>query len=229
MNAMKTKLTLGLTLTLALATGSVDGARNRPMMTGDYLEVRSCDIYTGACVANAEMNLSGREGMMVWSIREGMWRGQRLDGLKVIAVLRTDSTLADVHFHRPDGQAVLIVDQRADPRQREALVDFAKSKAGALLKNVAAVKTASIESALGSCVTGSCATVKAGDIVEISTRCLGGKDHLCGNEENYYPPLTEVEHARSVYTEIASFKSPELKVTWEIAGKRSAYVGQFAY
>ena len=63
--------------------------------------------------------------------------------------------------------------------------------------------------------------------MEISTRCLDGKDHLCGNEENFYPPLTSLVRAQSVFTELAAFRSPELNVTWELAGKRSAYIGAF--
>ena len=85
-----------------------------------------------------------------------------------------------------------------------------------------------VEVALGKCSSGSCASVKAGNLVEISTRCLGGKDHLCGNEENFYPPLTKVEGALSAYTELASFKGRGLNLTWELTGKRSAYLGTFA-
>jgi hypothetical protein len=70
--------------------------------------------------------------------------------------------------------------------------------------------------------------VKAGDLVEISTRCLGGNDHLCGNEENYYPPLTKVNGASSAYTELAAFRGRDLNATWELVGRRSAYLGTFA-
>ena len=81
---------------------------------------------------------------------------------------------------------------------------------------------------MGKCTSGSCATVKAGNLVEISTRCLGGKDHLCGNEENFYPPLTKVAGAFSAYTELAAFRGPGLNMTWQLADKRSAYLGTFA-
>jgi hypothetical protein len=212
----------------ACAAGLATASRPQPSIAGDYLEVRSCDVFTGSCVANAEMGLSGREGMMVWSIRAGSWQGTKLDGLKVIAVVRTDNTLGDMRYQPLDGRAVLIVDEKANRSQREALIEFVKSQAGSLVKSVAAVKFAPIESAVGTCASGSCARVKAGSWVEISTRCLGGKDHLCGNEENFYPPLTTVEHPLSVFTELASFQSPELNATWEMTDKRSAYVASFA-
>ena len=61
---MKAKLGF-LILTLA-AVCSLSAKSLTPTISGDYLEVRSCDVYTGPCVANAEMNLSGKEGMLVW-------------------------------------------------------------------------------------------------------------------------------------------------------------------
>ena len=70
--------------------------------------------------------------------------------------------------------------------------------------------------------------VKAGDLVEINTRCLGNHDHLCGNEETYYPPLTSVEHAIPAFTERASFKGSGLNLTWESTGQRSAFVASFS-
>lgn len=223
---MKTKVTLALT-TLALAL-TLPAKQPTLAISGDYLEVRSCDIYTGACVANSEMGLSGKEGMLVWRVKHGAWKGATLDGLTVAAVLRTDTTLGDVSLHPGDGRAVLIIDSRANRSQREALADFARAQAGKLVRDIVAVKTAPMEVKLGQCASGSCATVKAGDLLEISTRCLNGKDHLCGNEENYYPPLTKVNGAFSAYTDLAAFHGRDLNATWELAGRRSAYIATFA-
>src|SRR6185436_629240 len=74
---MKKKLTFAI---LALAVGALVAKQSAPRLSGDYLEVRSCDVYTGPCVGNAEMGLSGREGILVWSVREGSWKGTALDG-----------------------------------------------------------------------------------------------------------------------------------------------------
>jgi hypothetical protein len=227
---MKTKLIVGIAAVIAsvaFATG-LKAARTQSSLSGNYLEVRSCDIYTGSCVANSEMGLSGREGMLVWTVRSGEWKGTRLDGLTVMAVLRTHDTLGDMRYEPRDGQAVLIVDRRANRYQHDALVDFAKNAAGPLVKSITAVRSEPIETAMGTCSSGSCAKVKAGNLVEISTRCLGGKDHLCGNEENFYPPLTAVQNPLSVYTELAAYKGSDLNVTWELTGKRSAYIAEFA-
>ena len=218
-----TTLVLGAGLALTSATTPV-----HPTISGDYLETRSCDVYTGPCFANAEVGLTGKEGILVWSIREGSWQGVSLQGLTVIAALKTDSTLGDVQFQPRQADAVLIVDSRATTAQQKALVDFARTMGGSLVGNVADIRSTTIEANIGGCAKAGCAKVKAGDLVEISTRCLGGEDHLCGNEETYYPPLTTIENAHPAYTEIASFAGKALDLTWATADKRSAFIGTFA-
>src|SRR2546421_16306 len=92
------------------------------------------EFSTGLCFANAEMNVTGKEGILVWSVREGNWRGTSLGGLSVIAVVCTDGTLGDVRYQPRAGKAVLIVDENADAAQRQALSDLARSLAGNLIK-----------------------------------------------------------------------------------------------
>ena len=214
---------------LMVAMVSLQAAKpSVPTISGDYLEVRSCDVYTGPCFANSEMGLTGKEGIMVWSVRDGNWKGTSLEGLSVIAVVRTDGTLGDLHYQPRSGKAVLIVDARANSEQRIALTDLACSLAGKLIKEVVEIKTSRMEVALGTCAKAGCASVKAGGLVEISTRCLGGKDHLCGNEQTFYPPLTNVNGAYPVYMELAAYRGNGLDLTWEWTGQRSAFLGAFA-
>jgi hypothetical protein len=223
---MKMKLSIAV-LALAAATASASTQPAPTTIAGDYLEVRSCDVYTGPCFANAEMGLSGKEGMLVWAVRKGTWNGVKLDGLNVIAVVRTDGTLGDLRYQPRHGKAVLIVDRTATPKQRDALTDFARAMAGGLISEVAEVKTAPMEVAIGTCGKKGCASVKAGKLVEITTRCLGGKDHLCGNEETFYPPLTDVKDAAPAFAELASFEGSGLDLTWAMVEKRNAFIASF--
>src|SRR5690348_11118218 len=123
---MKRNLLIVSTLAAA-ALSAFAGNLSSPAISGDYLEVRSCDVYTGPCFANAEMGLTGKEGMLVWKVRQGLWRGTSLDGLSVIAVIQTDDTLGDMHYQPRVGRAVLIVDAKADTQQKAALTDLAKT------------------------------------------------------------------------------------------------------
>ena len=73
-------------------------------------------------------------------------------------------------------------------------------------------------------------TVKmlAGNLARVETRSLCAGDHLCGNEEVYYPPLTRVIHAMPAYTLVESFHGQGLGVVWDREGARSAFVGSFS-
>src|SRR5205823_11075631 len=103
--------------------------------------------------------------VMVWSVRNGSWKGVALDGLNVIAVVRTDDTMGDLQYQPRSGPAVLITDAAADAKQKEALTDFARSIAGKLIQTVVGVRTAKMEVAIGTCATAGCASVKAGNLV----------------------------------------------------------------
>ena len=195
---------------------------------GDYIEVRSCDVYTGPCFANGEMGLVGKEAILVWSVREGTWNDVALDGLSVIAVVRTDQTLGDQRYQSRSGKALLIADAEADAKQRRALTDLAQTLACGLIEEVVEVKSSEIEVKVASCSKSGCASVKAGELVEVSTRCLGGQDHICGNEETFYPPLTPVQAAAPAFTQLAAFRDDALNCTWESVGGRSAFIGRFS-
>jgi hypothetical protein len=206
-------------------------------ISGDYLEARTSDVYTGPCFANGEVNLAGREAVVAWHVSEGSWKGVAVDGLAVVAAVRAAATLGDPFGDPYPAHAVVVVDERATPEQRDALVGFAREMAGDLLGDVVSVTSAPIEMAVvggghdhahhvGS--VGGSATLKAGDLVELRTRSLNHGDHLCGNEEVYYPPLTPVENAVPAVTLAHSFRGAGLGMTWSSPDKRSAFVARFS-
>jgi len=196
---------------------------------GSYVEVRSCDVYTGPCFANGEMNLCGREAIMCWSIHGGAFDGVNLDGLNVIAVVQADNTLGDVNRFPQPSRSVLIVDQHASAEQHGALVRFVEQKAGNVLGETTRVDSAAIQvETCPQCKKGGCAKVHAGDLVHIETRCLTCKDCVCGNEELYYPPLTKVDDPRPGYTTMAVFHGAGLGIWFDDANRRSAYLASFS-
>src|SRR5947209_14142434 len=92
-------------------------------LTGKYVEARTCDVYTAPCFANAEMNLSGKHAVMAWKIDKGTIDDVRLDGLGVIAIVAASDTLG-LQQTGP-AKALVIVDERADKSQKEALLSLA--------------------------------------------------------------------------------------------------------
>ncbi|MCI0418522.1 MAG: DUF1326 domain-containing protein [Acidobacteria bacterium] len=207
---------------------STVSAASAGKIRGDYLETRSADVYAGACVANSEVNLSGDQAILAWHIKEGSWNGVVLDGLGVVGVVKANATLGDPFTNPYPAKSVLIVDSRATAEQQAALKSFAQSKAGELLQNVVKVESAPIQIEVGEGERHGYGKLAAG-LAHVETRSMHGKDHLCGNEEVYYQPLTELMHAMPVFTLNDEFSGRGLGVTWKLNGKRSSFVGHFSY
>lgn len=194
---------------------------------GDYLETRSADVYTGQCFANGEVNLVGNEAILAWHVRSGGWDGVTLQGLSVTAVVRAQGTLGDPYEDPYPAKAVLLVDDQASAAQSAALIRFAQQMGGELLKNVEQVIPVQMEFAISLEHHGA-AMLRAGQFATLQTRSVGDKDHLCGNEETYYPPLTKVTHSMPAVALTNAYRGPGLGVSWNLHGKRSAFVGAFA-
>ena len=214
-------LSLFMAVVLIAPLAAMDAA-----ISGDYLEVRTSDVYTGPCFANSEVNLVGKEAILAWRVRQGTWEGVPLEGLSVVAVVKASATLGDPFAKPLPAHSVIVVDERATPTQKAALVNFAQSMGGELMQDVVSVKSANIEVELNT--HRQAVVLLVGDIVRVKTRGLNRHDHLCGNEEVYYPPLTQVAQFSPAYTLEHEFRGEGLKSTWSNPNKRSAFVGTFS-
>src|SRR5947209_13573952 len=150
----RTVLLAAAALACVTAPALADGVK------GQYIEARTCDVWTGPCFANAEMNLGGKHALLGWKVERGSLGDVKLDGLGVVAVVAASDTLG-LEQTGP-AKAVLIVDERATSAQRDALVRLAKEQGGDLVKNVAGVQAARIDLVVCGCAEGGCGTLKAG-------------------------------------------------------------------
>src|SRR5262249_2397014 len=157
----------------ALAVFAVTSSGRAEGLSGQYIEARTCDIWTGQCFANAEINLIGKNAVMGWKIDKGQFNGVQLDGLSVVAVIASSDTLG-LQQTGP-AKALLIVDAKATKSQKAALVKLAKEQGGELTKNVIAVESAKIKLTTCECENKSCAKLEAG-AAHIETRCLKSHD-----------------------------------------------------
>ncbi|HWR14268.1 MAG TPA: DUF1326 domain-containing protein [Terriglobales bacterium] len=198
-------------------------------ISGDYIETRTADVYTGACFANGEVNLMGNEAIMGWRVTNGSWDGVKLDGLSAVAVVRAKATLGDPYANPYPAKSVLVIDDQASPQQRAALINFVHHMTGKLTDDVERVVDAPVDlSVAQSHDRHGKALLRAGNFVTVQTRPLNGNDHICGNEETYYPPLTKTTHAMPVVAMKDEYQGPGLNANWSNSGKRSAFVGTFA-
>lgn len=197
-------------------------------LRGDYIESRSADVYVAQCFANGEVGLTGNFALLAWRVQEGSWNGVKLDGLTVAAAVRARATLGDPYSDPYPAEAVLMVDDAANAAQRQVLIALAQHEGGKLLENIAQVEYVQVVLDVPQDPHEGHALLRAGHLATIATRPLNHHDHICGNEVNFYPPLTKVEHATSAVALIDEFRGDGLGSQWSSHGRRSAYIGSFS-
>jgi Protein of unknown function (DUF1326) len=207
---------------------------------GDYIEARNADVFTGPCFSNAEIFIYGKQAVMAWKVNRGSWKGVDVAGLCVAAAVQGDSTFGQDNPSK--ARAVLIVDSRADERQRAALVDMAKTFGGKRVEDRAPIVATRMQLNIERGHAASAdehrghdmpetprASFWAAGIAQIVTRSLDDRDHFCGNEVVAYPPLSTSVEAKPAYTLSHEFKGDGLDIRWDDPNCRSSFVGHFEY
>ena len=214
---------VALVLSSAVQLSATDSAVVRA--SGLYVEARNCDVWTGPCFANADFNLTGKNAVLAWQVKEGSAGAVNLDGLNVVAVIEAHNTLGLEQFG--PAKAVVLVDKRANEQQRAALVRLAKQQGGRLLDNVVAVQYVAVSLESCECKNNACAELNAG-VARIKTRCIDADhDKACGNETAFYPPLTRNVRAIPAAAVEHVYRGTGLGSTWSDDDRRGAYVGTF--
>jgi hypothetical protein len=220
-----------------LAGSSIAGAAG---IRGDYIEARTADVFTGPCFSNAEIFIYGDQAVMAWKVTEGSFQGVDLSGLSVAAAVKGTTTFSEDKTEK--ARSVLIIDEKANAKQREALVALAKALAGDRLSNVVDVKTSHISLKIEAHAPVSDAWTHeahgmphaprasfwAAGLAQIVTRPLDERDHFCGNEVVAYAPLSKATTVLPAYTLGHQFKGEGLNGSWDDPNCRSSFVGHFA-
>ena len=165
---------------------------------------------------------------MAWKVDQGAWNNVTLDGLGAALILHAEGTLGyDGVFPMRAGKikAVLMVDEKASARQRDALVDFVKDSARDLTDNI--VRVQSVPFTLKNDHLDNIGVFKAGDLAEIQTRKLKKSDCVCTNEVVFYQPLTTIQNASAAYSLKLSYQGQDLGTRFTNRGIRSAFLGTF--
>jgi len=199
-------------------------------ISGDYLETRTCDIYTGPCFANAQVGLTGDDALLAWSVGQGEFGGVDLAGLKVVAVVHASDTLGfggglDVN---PDPiRSTILVDSQANADERTALVEFVKAAAGRVLGEVVRIDVLDIEMSVDHIEM--VGKLRAGTVAHLETRKMESGDCVCTNEVVFYPPLAAVDNSEPAYTVDAGFAGRGLGTQWTNPRTRSSFLATFSY
>ncbi len=203
--------------------GKVGVPKKDAVVLGEYVEARTCDVWTGPCFSNAELNTTGEFAVLGWSVAKGSWLGQDLAGLKLTAAVRAEGTL----MSRGEGavKTIVFVDRRATDEQARALIALGKKLAGKYFTNVLDVRRADISYTRDDVEV----TLEVKDTLKVKTTALSrlGDAH-CGNEEVAYPSLASTDAFRCAKTIVHYYRGKGLNARWSDPFKRSAMVGTFS-
>ncbi len=211
----------------AQKASSESGGNSRPStysgpgISGDYVEVRTASVFAGACHYNAELVTTGRDAILAWNVQRGEWKGERLDGLRAIAVVSSEDNLAEKKTpHRSE----LIIDNGASDAQAGAMVDALKENYGfRSLGEVVTVRRAPIAFEH----VGRSYVVSAGAIAKLSVE--GMPNDECCKMPNlvWYEPLVALMDRKVGYTKSAQYAGGAVADSWQRGDENSAFYGRF--
>ena len=188
-------------------------------LRGDYVEVRTASVFAGACHFNGEVTTAGREAMMAWNVTSGKWQGVDLTGVRVLAIVSSESNLADTNAAR---QSEIVIDSTSRS-QSLAILNAIKEKYAASLGNVVKVRNAPIKF-----VREGKTYAVAADEATLNVEAM--PNDLCCKMPNlvWYTPLVGIENRKVGYTTNASYSGHTVSEQWSRSGENSAFYGSFA-
>jgi hypothetical protein len=215
-------------LVVAGLTAGVGAADDPTRITGDYVEVRTAQVFAGGCIMGSEGEAAGREAILAWRVARGTSNGVQLDGLSIVAAVSADINLSthELGGERPViEKSILMVDGRATGPQRDALVAMARSLAPRAIGGDVQVRSADVEfnrTADTFRVTAGQAALEVATNVEHSPACGAIK---------WFEPLAQTDGAAIGVTRLQEWRGPGLGATWRQVSddKRSAFFGTFSY
>lgn len=212
----------------AVLASSVVYASDPGAVSGDYVEVRTAQVYAGGCIMGSEGEAAGREAILAWRVSRGAVNGVKLDGLSIVAAATADNNLgtpdlggAPAHILK----SVVLVDERANSAQRDALIAMARNLAPSIVRSVVEARAVPIS------------FERAGDNVrvrasEASFDVVTNVPHSpnCGALK-WFEPLARTENAEIGVTLSQEWSGTALGPRWKQVSddKRSSFVGTFSY
>jgi hypothetical protein len=197
-----------------------------PALTGEYVEARTAEVFTGGCIMSSEAETIGKQAVMAWRVGHGAFEGVPLDGLSVVAAVAGDRNLGirEIGGAAPTMvRAAIVVDDRATPAQRDALVRFVRQISNGLIDRVVGVTSAPIRFESDSHIV----RVDAAEASLVVQRHVH-HDPSCGAMQ-WFHPLAQVDEASIGLTDANRFAGRELGTRWSDPNRRSGFVGTFSF
>ena len=194
---------LGALLLTALSLQAIDPKT----LTGDYIEVRSNHVYTCGCLYSGEQVTGGREAILVWAVRDGLYHGVSLAGTRVVAVVQGPDNLS---LETTVRHSVLYVDGAVSELQRLALVDMVREQYGKAVGEIVRVHAKPITFQRD----GDRVRVRVAGTTHIVVRLARLPEDAHQGSLLWYEPFIPTSESRLATREYSSFSGPEFRRQW---------------
>lgn len=184
---------------------------------GEYLELHSCEVYTGGCTASSQCTTGGRSLLRVWKFEKAELEGVRLDGLSAVVL-----EIADANLALPETkvkEAVAYLPDSATAVQRKALTDF-------LVREGIHATTAKVVP-ISYTREGGVVSLRAGDGVQFTTRALEHCDAGGCGEQLWYAPRSLNGAYTVLVNEDSRVEEPRVHLIWRDNAAKSVFFGHF--
>jgi hypothetical protein len=187
--------------------------------SGEFVELHSCDLYTGGCTASSESTLLGRQLLRVWSISQGTWKNQDLANLKV-AVLEIGSKNLAEKGALPE-RAEIFVPRGLSAAQKEALLSWVDSQAAA------PASTPVVEAEIRYQRLGTVVNATINDSISLSTRAIAKCDSGACGQALWYEPRAQHSGFEVIASQMSNIRDAALNFSWNDHDRPNVFLASF--
>jgi hypothetical protein len=186
--------------------------------SGEFVELHSCDLYTGGCTASSESTLLGRQLFRVWSINQGTWDDQDLTGLKIALLEVGSENLAEKGAAAE--KAKIFVPKGLVPAQKRALLSWVATQ------GIAPSSTSVVEADITYQRSGAEAEVAVGNI-SLSTMPIGKCSSGACGQALWYEPQINHSSFEVVASRVSKIYDSDLNFLWTDHDRPNVFLSHF--
>ena len=187
---------------------------------GEFVELHSCDLYTGGCTASSESTLLGRQLFRVWSITQGTWDNQDLAGLKVALLELGSANLAEKGALAE--KAEIFVPKGLAAAQEEALLSWVTSQ------GIAPASIRVMEAEITYQRSGrATANVAVGDSISLSTMAIGKCSSAACGQALWYEPQVKHSSFEVVVSRVSKIWDSSMNFLWTDHDRPNVFLASF--
>jgi hypothetical protein len=191
---------------------------------GEYVEARTAEVFAGGCVMSSQAETMGKTAVLAWHVTQGVYDGQKLDGLSVVAALAGDRNLGirEIGGEAPSVvRGIVFVDQKATPAQQRALVRLAQTLSRGLITEIVDVQAVPVAYT----ATDATIAVTAGE-ARLAVQRHHHHTAGCGAMK-WFTPFSSIDGAMIGATDENAYEGRALGIRWSDPNRKSAFSGTF--